>query len=334
MDQVLAILRAAGEPNRLRILALCAHGDLTVSELTRILGQSQPGISRHLKLLCDAGLLERLQEGSWAFFHFVSGTPGADILRSLVEEIDDADGLVARDRQRLSEIRDARASLAEAYFREAAGSWDQIRALHVDEGVVEAAIQDLLVGEAHDTLLDIGTGTGRMLQLLGDRVREAIGVDQSRDMLAVARTNLSQPQHRNCNVRQADMYQLPFNDRSFDLVILHMVLHFADEPSDVIREAARVLKPGGTFVVVDFAPHTMEELRDNHAHRRLGFRSEEVDRWVAEHGLQTTDVRTLPGSSLNVTLWKTRRPADVQAIDTRPRASAPAPRNTYGIRYR
>lgn len=317
MDQVLAILRAAGEPNRLRILALCAQGDLTVSELTRILRQSQPSISRHLKVLCDAGLLERLQEGSWAFFHLTSGTPTADILRSLIDEIDDADGLIARDRERLGEIKEARSQLAAAYFREAAGSWDQIRALHVDEGVVEAAIHDLLEGEAQDTLLDIGTGTGRMLQLLSGRVREAVGVDQSHDMLAVARTNLSEPQYRNCNVRQADMYQLPFNDRSFDLVILHMVLHFADEPGDAIREAARVLRPGGTFVVVDFAPHAMEELRENHAHRRLGFRAEEVERWAAEQGLQTTDVRTLPGSSLNVTLWKTRRPADVRAIDTR-----------------
>jgi ubiquinone/menaquinone biosynthesis C-methylase UbiE len=322
MDQVLAILRAAGEPNRLRILALCAQGDLTVSELTSILGQSQPGVSRHLKLLCEAGLLERLQEGSWAFFHLASRTPTAGILRSLLDEIDDADGLVARDRQRLGEIKNVRLRRAEAYFREAAGSWDQIRALHVDEGVVEAAIQDILADESHDSLLDIGTGTGRMLQLLSRRVREAVGVDQSRDMLAVARTNLSETEFRNCNVRQADMYQLPFNDRSFDLVILHMVLHFADEPRDAIREAARVLKPGGSFVIVDFAPHAMEELRDNHAHRRLGFRTEEVGRWAADQGLETTDVRTLPGSALNVTIWKTRRPADVQAIDTRPRASA------------
>lgn len=324
MDQVLALLRAAGEPNRLRILALCAQGDLTVSELTRILGESQPSVSRHLKLLCNAGLLERLQEGSWAFFHLASGSPTADILRSLIDQIDDADGLVARDRMRLGEIKAARAQRAEAYFREAAGSWDRIRALHVDEVVVEAAIQDLLDGESYDTLLDIGTGTGRMLQVLSERVGVAVGVDQSRDMLAVARTNLSAPRYRNCNVRQADMYQLPFDDRSFDLVVLHMVLHFADEPADAIREAARVLRPGGAFVVVDFAPHAMEELRDHHAHRRLGFRTEEVGRWAADQGLQTVDVRTLPGSSLNVTIWKTRRPADVQAIDADQRTRAQA----------
>lgn len=324
MDQVLAFLRAAGEPTRLRILALCSQGDLTVSELTKILGQSQPGVSRHLKLLCDAGLLERLQEGSWAFFHIETGTETADILESLIAEIDATDLLVSRDRERLAAIKDARAQRAEAYFREAAGSWDQIRALHVDEEVVESAIRDVLADQRHDTLLDIGTGTGRILQLLSGQVREAVGVDQSRDMLAVARTNLADPQYRNCGVRQADMYQLPFNDRSFDLVILHMVLHYADEPGEAIREAARVLRPGGSFVVVDFAPHAMEELREVHAHRRLGFRAEEIGRWAAREGLETTDTRTLPGRSLDVTVWMFRRPADVQAMDVsqRPRVSA------------
>lgn len=324
MDQILALLRAAGEPTRLRILALCAQGDLTVSELTRILGQSQPSISRHLKLLCEAGLLERLQEGSWAFFHLASGSKPAEVLRTLLDALDATDEQLLRDSERLAGIKAERARRAEAYFRDAAGSWDEIRALHVDEAVVEAAIEDILSDGSYQTLLDIGTGTGRMLQLLSRRVREAVGVDQSRDMLAVARTNLSDPEYRNCNVRQADMYQLPFNDQSFDLVILHMVLHFADEPGEAIREAARVLKPGGHFVVVDFAPHSMEELRDAHAHRRLGFRADEVEQWASARGLQTTDVQILPGTSLNVTIWKTRRPADVHPISSPliPRASA------------
>ncbi len=316
MKQLLAILRAAGEPTRLRILALCAHGDLTVSELTQILGQSQPSVSRHLKLLCEAGLLERLQEGTRAFFHLATGAPAGEVMRMLLDTLDDSDAQIARDMTRLAEIKSDRARWAEAYFRDAAGSWDEIRALHVDEAVVEAAIGDLLAGETHETFLDIGTGTGRMLQLMSSQVREAVGVDQSRDMLAVARTNLADPQYRNCNVRQADMYQLPFDDRSFDLVILHMVLHFAEEPAAVMREAARVLTPGGHFLVVDFAPHAMEELREVHAHRRLGFRTEEVERWAAVHGLQTTDAHSLSGSSLNVTIWKTRRPADVQPLDS------------------
>ena len=316
LDQILALLRAAGEPTRLRILALCAQGDLTVSELTQILGQSQPSISRHLKLLCEAGLLKRLQEGSWAFFHLASGTTVADVLGALLDAIDPSDTEMIRDAQRLAKIKATRAQRAEAYFRNAAGSWDEIRALHVDEAVVEAAIEDILSVEAHASLLDIGTGTGRMLQLLSRRVQHAVGVDKSHDMLAVARTNLSELQYRNCNVRQADMYQLPFNNRSFDLIVLHMVLHFADEPADAIREAARVVSPGGHIVIVDFAPHEMEELREAHAHRRLGFRDDEVEQWAGAHGLQTTDIRSLPGTSLNVTIWKTRRPAEVRQIDT------------------
>ncbi|HCP01090.1 MAG TPA: ArsR family transcriptional regulator [Rhodospirillaceae bacterium] len=316
MDQILALLRAAGEPTRLRILVLCAQGDLTVSELTQILGQSQPSISRHLKLLCDAGLLERLQEGSWAFFHLASGTIVAEVLSVLLDAIDPSDTELIRDAQRLAGIKATRAQRAEVYFRNAAASWNEIRALHVDEALVEAAIEDILSVDAHAALLDIGTGTGRMLQLLSHRVQHAVGIDKSRDMLAVARTNLSEPQYRNCNVRQADMYQLPFNDRSFDLIVLHMVLHFADEPANAIREAARVVSPGGHIVIIDFAPHEVEELRETHAHRRLGFRADEVEGWAGAHGLQTTDVRSLPGTSLNVTIWKTRRPAEVLRIDT------------------
>lgn len=315
MEQLLSVLRAAGEPTRLRILASCAQGDFTVSELMRILGQSQPRVSRHLKLLCEAGLLERFQEGSWAFFHLPVSGPEADIVRSLIAQIGDEDPLITGDRQRLAEIRLGRAERAAAYFRDSAESWDQIRALHVDEAEVESAIVNMLGDEMPETLLDIGTGTGRMLQLLGPRVQDAVGVDQSHDMLSVARTNLSDARYGNCNVRQADMYQLPFENASFDLVVLHMVLHFADEPVDVVREAARVLRPGGCFLIVDFAPHEMEDLRTHHAHRRLGFRAEEVEGWARASGLQPIDAHELPGKPLTVKIWKTRRPADVHTLD-------------------
>lgn len=324
MDRVLSVLRAAGEPTRLRILALCAQGDLTVSELTWILGQSQPRVSRHLKLLCEAGLLERFQEGSWAFFHLPKVGREAEIVRSLIGQIDGDDPLMAGDQQRMTEIRRGRAERAAAYFREAAGSWDQIRALHVDEVEVEKAILEMLGDEEPETLLDIGTGTGRMLQLLSERVHNAVGIDQSHDMLSVARTNLADTRYGNCSVRQADMYQLPFENAAFDLVVLHMVLHFADEPVDVVREAARVLKPGGCFLIVDFAPHEMEDLRTHHAHRRLGFRAEEVDGWAQASGLQSVGAHELPGKPLTVKIWKTRRPADVHALDEHARHRARA----------
>ena len=315
MDHLITILRAAGEPNRLRILALCAAGDITVSELTRILGQSQPSVSRHLKLLCDAGLLERHQEGSWAYFHLPTIGENAGLARFLMEQIPNDDPLVQRDRRLFDETKQDRAASADAYFRENAARWDRIRTLHVDEGDVETALCDMLGNDLMHTLLDIGTGTGRMLQVLGGRVREAIGVDQSRDMLSVARSNLAAPEYQNCSVRQADMYALPFADRSCDLVTLHMVLHFAERPLDVLKEAARVLQPSGKFFVVDFARHEMEALRDEHAHLRLGFRNSDIQQWATLAGLDGLAHRDLPGDQLTVSIWELARPADIHALD-------------------
>jgi len=315
VDQLITILRAAGESNRLRILALCAAGDITVSELTKILGQSQPGVSRHLKLLCDAGLLERHQEGSWAYFHLPTTGEIAKVARFLMDQIRKDDPLVQRDRRLFNDIKQDRAARADTYFRENAARWDHIRTLHVDEAVVETALSEMLGQEPAESLLDIGTGTGRMLQVLGGRVREAIGIDQSRDMLSVARSNLADAQYQNCSVRQADMYELPFADRSFDLVILHMVLHFAEQPQDVVREAARVLQPGGRFFVVDFARHEMEALRDEHAHLRLGFRNSDIHQWAARAGLDGLANRDLPGEQLTVSIWELAQPADILALE-------------------
>lgn len=318
LDQLITVLRAAGEPNRLRILALCAAGDLTVSELTRILGQSQPSVSRHLKLLCDAGLLERYQEGSWAFFHLPTAGQNAGIARFLVDQIQDDDTYVSRDLSRFGDIREERAVRSDQYFRENAARWDRVRTLHVDETEVEQTLLRMLGTSPVEALLDIGTGTGRMLQVLSGLTREAIGVDQSRDMLSVARANLAEPDYQNCSVRQADMYDLPFADRSFDLIVLHMVLHFADRPQNVVREAARVLRPGGQFFVVDFARHEMEALREEHAHRRLGFRAADVEDWAADAGLDSVEVRNLPGNQLTVSIWKLSRPAEIHALEPVP----------------
>lgn len=315
MDILITVLRAAGEPNRLRILALCAVGDLTVTELTKILGQSQPGVSRHLKLLCDAGLLERYQEGSWAFFHLPTRGDAARIARFLVDLIAEDDAHVSRDRRRFTDIRQERATRSDQYFRENAARWDRIRALHVDEAEVEQSLLQMLGSKPVDALLDIGTGTGRMLQVLGSIARDAIGVDQSRDMLSVARTNLASLDYHNCSVRQADMYELPFDEKSFDLVVLHMVLHFAERPHDAVREAARVLRPGGQFLIVDFARHEMETLREEHAHRRLGFRAADIEDWATEAGLDCIEIRNLPGNQLTVRIWQMSRPVDIHALE-------------------
>src|SRR5437879_237341 len=285
MDELLAALRAVAETTRLRLLVLCARGELTVSELAQILGQSQPRVSRHLKLLCEAGLLDRFREGSWVFYRLSSGDAASALSRHLVAACGEADETIALDLQRLAQIKRQRAELAAAYFRDNAAQWHKIRSLYVDEREVEAALMEIVAAREPHDLLDIGTGTGRMIEVLGPRVVHALGIDQSREMLAVARVNLERAGLSNSIVRLGDMYQLPLADASFDAIVIHQVLHYADRPAAVIAEAARVLRPNGVLVGVDFAPAALEFLRDEHAHRRLGFADADVDEWCQAAGL-------------------------------------------------
>jgi ubiquinone/menaquinone biosynthesis C-methylase UbiE/DNA-binding transcriptional ArsR family regulator len=320
MDEVLAALRAVAEPTRLRLLAVCARAELTVSDLVQILGQSQPRVSRHLKLLCDAGLLDRFREGNWVFYRLAQ-TPRARLLAGLVPADDPT---AALDAERLGAIKRARAEAAAAYFRANAARWDEIRSLHVDEREVEAALAALLPDHGVRDLLDIGTGTGRMLELFGARVQQAVGVDLSREMLAVARVNLERAGLRHGSVRQADMYQLPFPGGSFDAVVIHQVLHYAERPAVVIAEAARVLRPGGHLLVIDFLPHELEQLRSEHAHRRLGFADAEVGAWLEAAGLAGAAPVHLAGTPLTVAIWPARRAAPHEVATAGP-ATHPVP---------
>ena len=309
MDQLLNGLRAAAEPTRLRLLFLCAHGELSVGELTQILGQSQPRVSRHLKLLSEAGLVDRFREGTHAFFRLAETGPMSEFARVLVDSVLEDEGVLGLDLERLDAIKKARAAAAETYFRKNAAQWDKIRSLYVDEAEVERVLLDILARQPIDDLLDIGTGTGRILALLAPGVARAVGIDQSREMLAVARANLEEAGLRHCQVRHGDMYQIPWPADAFDAVTIHQVLHFADTPANAVAEASRVLRPDGRLVIVDFAPHDLEALRDGHAHRRLGFADEEVRDWCAEAGLEPDPETHLPGDPLTVTIWSARRPA-------------------------
>src|SRR5437870_1936149 len=303
MNELLAALRAAAEPTRLRLLVLCARGELTVSELAQILGQSQPRVSRHLKLLCDAGLLDRFREGSWVFYRLSSNNPASALMRDFVSACGEADETIALDLQRLAATKRQRAEIAAAYFRENAAQWDHIRSLYIDEREVEAALSEIVAAARPNDLLDIGTGTGRMLEILGPQVDHALGIDQSREMLSVARVNLEHAGVANGNVRLGDMYQLPLPDASFDAIVVHQVLHYADRPAEAIAEAARVLRPDGVLIVVDFAPHALEFLREEHAHRRLGFAETEIADWCRAAGLDPAPARQLPGDPLTVVIW-------------------------------
>jgi ubiquinone/menaquinone biosynthesis C-methylase UbiE/DNA-binding transcriptional ArsR family regulator len=306
-------LKAAGEATRLRILALLAEAELTVSDLTDILRQSQPRISRHLKLLAEAGLVERFREGSWAFFRLGEHGGSAELARELISRLDSGDATIARDRERLAAVRAERAAAAQAYFRSHAAEWDRIRKLHVTDEAVEAEICAALAGAPFRSLLDLGTGTGRMLELFGPQIERGLGLDLSLDMLAMARARLDRAGMRHCSVRQGDLYDLALPRDSFDLVIIHQVLHFLDDSARAIHEAARVLRPAGRLLVVDFAPHDLEFLRDEHAHRRLGFTPEAVTQWLNAAGLEMLQQKTLPpepnsDGKIAVSLWLARDP--------------------------
>jgi ubiquinone/menaquinone biosynthesis C-methylase UbiE len=306
-------LKAAGEATRLRILALLAEAELTVSELTTILRQSQPRISRHLRLLSEAGLVERFREGSWAFFRLAERGAPAELAGQLIARIDGEDATLARDRERLHAVRAERNDLAQAYFRRHAAQWDRIRQLHVAEEAVEAAITGALADRPIRSLLDLGTGTGRMLELFAPQIERGLGIDLSLDMLALARTRLDKAGLKHCSVRQGDIYALALPRDSFDAVVIHQVLHFLDDGARAIQEAARVLRPSGRLLAVDFAPHDLEFLREEHAHRRLGFAPETVSQWMTAAGLGLVLQENLapePASErkIAVSLWLGRDP--------------------------
>jgi len=315
LDTLLVGLRAAGEHTRLRILALCARGELSVSELTQILGQSQPRVSRHLKLMVEAGLLERLPEGAQVYFRVSDRVEVSKLAHALVGLIPESDMSLNRDLSRLQQVRDARTKRAQDYFQKVAKSWDTIRAMHVPQQQLEQALLEAVGSEPVGELLDIGTGTGRMLQILADRVTRGVGVDLSSGMLAVARSNIEQAGMAHIHVRKGDMYQLPLDDASIDLAILHMVLHYSDDPAEVIREASRVLRTDGRLILVDFAAHTEEYLRSEFRHHRLGFSDDEISQYFEATGFSVpTESRQLTGDPLTIKIWQAHKSNNILSI--------------------
>ncbi|HTU10254.1 MAG TPA: metalloregulator ArsR/SmtB family transcription factor [Allosphingosinicella sp.] len=308
MAQAPRIFAALADPTRLRILTLLRAMELSVGELAQVLGQSQPRVSRHVKILIDAGLAERRKEGSWVFLS-VGPRARTEPLFGLVDAwnaLDGADPWTAADAARLTAVRADRAAAAERYFAGHAADWDALRSLHVAESEVEAAIARALADRPIGRLVDIGTGTGRMLELFGRTADKATGIDRSPEMLRLARAKLAEA-GLDAELRQGDMYALPLGADSADTVIIHQVLHYAQNPAAAVAEAARLLGPGGRLVIVDFAPHEREELRSADAHIRLGFADEAMLKYFEEAGLAGRVVEHLGGGELTVTLWMGER---------------------------
>lgn len=307
-DEAVDVLRAAGEPTRLRILALLALEELSVMELSGILEQSQPRVSRHLKLMSEAGLIERFPDGAWVFYRL----PAEGARRKLADAVLDLlneTGQPERDFQRLEDVRAERETNAAAYFERIAPRWDEIRSLYAPEASVEAAVERAAGPGPFDRVVDLGTGSGRMLTLLGRRAKMSIGLDLSQQMLNIARSNVSRAGLEKVELRHGDIFATRLPSQSADLVVVHQVLHYLSDPAAAVAEAARLVSQGGRLLIVDFAPHALEFLRTEHQHRRLGFADEEMARWLDEAGLQSVEPLSLAPDTegLTVKIWTGQR---------------------------
>ena len=310
LNEAVDVLRAAGEPSRLRIVALLAREELAVMELCQIMDQSQPRVSRHLRLLTGSGLVERFPDGGWVFYRLSADPTRRAIVDEVLSRIDPQDPALARDLDRLDAVRGERASAADSYFARNAQRWDELRSLYVSEADVEAAIVAAAPQGRIRRLIDLGAGTGRMLTLLAPRAEEALGLDLSHQMLNIARVQVAQAGVEHCLLRHGDIFSTGLPDGSADLVVVHQVLHYLSDPAAAVMEAGRLVAPGGRLLIVDFAPHALEQLREAHQHRRLGFADEEMGRWLAAAGLNAPSATTLPPrdrGGLTVKIWAADR---------------------------
>jgi ArsR family transcriptional regulator len=328
--QIDSLMRALADPTRLRIMRLLSAMELAVGELAQLLGQSQPRVSRHIRILCEAGLAERRKEGSWVFLRSAIREGGAPPLGAAaahllaLAEADDA-GFAARcaeDRRHLAAIRAARAASAEAWFARHAEEWDTLRLLHGADGPVERALEHALAGDGLGALLDVGTGTGRIAELLAARAERVTALDKSPEMLRLARARLQALPADRIDLVLGDFTALPFEPATFDTVVFHQVLHFALEPEAALAEAARVARPGARIAVVDLAAHDREELRSRHAHARLGFSDEQMLAMLGDAGFAPAPPLALPGTPLTVKIWTGQRQPAAPGLPTAHHAEA------------
>jgi ubiquinone/menaquinone biosynthesis C-methylase UbiE len=320
LDAVVRHLKASADPTRLRLLALLSRSQLSVNEIVQVTGQSQPTVSRNLKTLCDAGLLERSPEGSWVFYRVPDEGPGAALAQHLISSLPSADPVIVADEAALDNVRHVRSEAAAQYFAENAERWESLRALHGGNSDTESAILAMTSGLEIRRLLDIGTGTGRVLELLAPQAERGVGLDVSHQMLSIARANLAAAGLTNSSVRHGNLYQPPFDPESFDLIVMHQVLHYLENAGDALDRVAGLLEPGGRMLIVDFAPHALETLRADHSHRRLGIHGEELVQWANRAGLTIEQDKTLhppiaQSESLIVRLWMLRKYASADSLN-------------------
>ena len=270
-DSLITHLKALADPVRMRLLALCVRGEATVSELTKVMSQSQPRISQHLKQLCAADLLERFRDGHFVYYRVPLSSERAAQRRRLFGLLPTDEPQFERDFARLCELRAAQGV--------AVPEQDDDVARHLHSALIELTVS-MPLGD----LLDIGSGQGRILKLLGSRAQRAVGVDIDSDARQLARAELLLAGVENCSLREGDMYDLPFADGEFDTVVLDDVLGGAKKPMTAISEARRLLKPGGRLLVLGQSDSgDVEKLQ------------EQLTIWCRTANLRLAPARRIPG---------------------------------------
>lgn len=298
-EELLNALKAAGDDTRLRLLVLLSKCEHNVKDLTHILNQSQPRLSRHLKLLSEAKLIERFQEGSWVYYRLAREGTSAVLVHNILKSADLSDKQFKADQTQAEKVKTQRANEAQSYFKTHAKDWDQIRSLYIKEETVEAEMLKLIGSSPIEMLLDLGTGTGRILELFSNQFKNGIGVDINQEMLRHARARLDRLNLSSCELRHGDINKLEFKDGIADTIIVHQIMHFLEEPKQLCKEAARLLAPGGRLLIVDFAPHKQEQLRTEFAHQRLGFQEDQLWGWLKTAGLKALNFKLLPNINMN-----------------------------------
>jgi DNA-binding transcriptional ArsR family regulator len=286
-------LRAAAEPTRLRLLALLARAELTVGEICDIIGQSQPRVSRHLKLLCDADLLDRIREQLWVYYRVPASGAARDTVAQLLALVDENDDVIRRDRRRMEEVIAERG-------RRAADELAGERGTETSE-VIDATVLEELAAEPIGALLDVGTGSGHILKLLGGKATRAVGIDISSDALRLARTKVHSAGLSHCELQRGDMYDLPFAAPLFDTAVAERVLADAERPVLALAEICRTLKHGGRAIVIeDFDALTAASPANPIATLR---------EWFAKAGLEISRVRPVDTEAGHLLLAIGRRVA-------------------------
>ncbi len=306
MDRISTALKAMGHNERLRIMALLSHGELTVSELVKILGLSQPRVTQYIKSLEEAGIIDRVKEGSWVFSRISRANKDLfNLVSKTLEMLPRDDAILLSDRRRLDDVRSERSKDADAFFDMVASDDGQLGDEYLPREDMDRKIHDILGASSFAFMVDLGTGTGRMLKLLSDKIERGAGVDNNSEMLKVARHRLSETGKSHLTVRHGELSATPFGTETADLVTIHQVLHYLDEPADALREASRLLQSKGKLLIVDFAAHNQDEFREKYAHRRLGFSDDDIEGWIFDHDLSLKAIENVSTGSgkPDVRLW-------------------------------